>query len=81
MSPSFLPSSCIGLSTPYFPMSAVGRPLQMALQQPALPVGAAGMGGFLALCPYHHPQSQQEPKSVLASRLNAEVQGPSQSGC
>lgn len=65
---------------PTFPMSPVRTPVQMALQQPALPVGAAGMGGFLALCPCHHPQSQQEPKSELASGANAEVRGPSQSG-
>lgn len=32
----------------------------MALQQPALPVGAAGMVGFLALCPYHRSESEQE---------------------
>ncbi|KAK5897163.1 hypothetical protein CesoFtcFv8_010250 [Champsocephalus esox] len=56
-------------------------PVQMALQSLLSQWGTAGMGGFLAPCPYHHPQSQQEPKSVLASRLNAEVQGPSQSGC
>lgn len=56
-------------------------PAQMALQQPALPVGAAGMGGSLALCPYHHPQSLQEPKSALAPRLNGEVEGLSQTGC
>lgn len=76
-----VPSSFMSLYTPYFPMSPLRMPAQMALQQPALPVGAAGMGGFLALCPYHHPQSLQEPKSVLAPRLNGEVQRPSQSGC
>lgn len=79
--PSIPPSSFMSLYTPYFPMSPLRMPAQMALQQPALPVGAAGMGGFLALCPYHHPQSLQEPKRVLAPRLNGEVQRPSQSGC
>lgn len=40
------------------------------------PSGSCWHGKPLALCPYHHPQSLQEPKSVLAPRLNAEVQGP-----
>lgn len=37
----------------------------MALQQPALPVGAVGMGGFLALGPYHRPGPQQEAQKCI----------------
>lgn len=53
----------------------------MALQQPALPVGAAGMGGFLALRPPTIvPGLNRRPESVLAFGLNAKAQGPNQSG-
>lgn len=64
--PTIPPSSFMSLYTPYFPMSPLRMPAQMALQQPALPVGAAGMGGFLALCPYHHPVSTGAQKCIGA---------------
>lgn len=64
-----LPSTCPFLL--HLPLHALlsnelsRTPVQMALHQPAPPVGAAGMGGFLALCPYHHPESQQEAQMCI----------------